>query len=280
MFMYSSKIQKRKNKNGETEYTVRISPNKRKVFTDPLEAKEYLSSNEYLLYRDLSKERNIASWSINVGLFISFILGIASIVLTINKSQVVNKKEITTSIREVIRNNGNIDNIKHIYNSRTIENKYSPSLKDFYSNETSLSYILNDIIIEEYKSVDKDSVLINKLNKMLKEYEIINPFDKLENTQVYSFNNIKMKLDSNYVKIQPDINKIVDELANKNQLVSTYLNKSDISFYISVFALFVTFIFSLYQIYQAKQSSKEINKIEQIFVNLLDHQNKDENNKS
>lgn len=89
-----------------------------------------------------------------------------------------------------------------------------------------------------------------------------------------------MKLDSNYVKIQPDINKIVDELANKNQLVSTYLNKSDISFYISVFALFVTFIFSLYQIYQAKQSSKEINKIEQIFVNLLDHQNKDENNKS
>lgn len=271
MFMYSSKIHQQKNEKGEIEYVVRISPTERKVFTDLLEAREYL------LNRNLSKSKNVSSWLLNAMLFISILSGSISITLFINKSQVVNKKEIMTSISDVIRNNGNIKNIKHIYNARTIESKLFTSPEEYYSNETSLSFILNDILIDAYKNNSKDSSFINKLNNILIEYETINPFDKLENTQIYSFNNIKEKLDSSYVKIQPDINKIVDELANKNQLVNTYLNKSDISFYISVFALIVTFIFSIYQIYQAKQSSKEINEIKQVFIDLLNHRNKDEN---
>lgn len=273
MFMYSPKIKERINEKGEKEYVVRVSENERKVFTDILEAKNFL------INKKSPSKRNNFSWVVNITLTLALLSSFVSIISVVNKDKVVNKKEIATSITEVIRNNGNINNIKHIYNSRTLESKLLTSPKEFYSNETSLSFILNDILVDTYKNNSKDSAFIDKLNMILIEYETINPFDKLESTQIYSFNNIKTKLDSSYVKIQPDINKIVDELANKNQLVNAYLNKSDISFYISIFALFVTFIFSIYQIYQAKQSSKEMNEIRNSFADLFNYQNKDENKK-
>ena len=273
MFMYSPSIKEHINEKGEKEYIVRISKSERKVFTDILEARNYLINK-----KSPSKQNNF-SWLVNTTLALALLSSFVSIISVVNKDKVVNKKEIATSITEVIRNNGNINNIKHIYNSRTLESKLLTSPKEFYSNETSLSFILNDILVDTYKNNSKDSAVIDKLNMILIEYETINPFDKLESTQIYSFNNIKIKLDSSYVKIQPDINKIVDELTNKNQLVNAYLNKSDISFYISIFALFVTFIFSIYQIYQAKQSSKEMNEIKNTFADLFNYLKKDENKK-
>lgn len=258
MFMYSPKIKERTNEKGEKEYIVRTSKNERKVFTDSIEAREYIINTISSPKRDNS-------------LWIVMIIGIiASSIATFiissidGKDKLVNKKEITTSIIDVIRNNGNINNIKHIYNSRVFESKpffSKASPKEYYSNETSLSFILNDILVDSYKSNKSDSNYIVKINKIITEYETINPFDKLENTQIYSFNNIKTKLDSNYVIVQPDINKIVDELSNKNQLVNAYLSKSDISFYISICALIITLIFSFYQIYQSIQSSKELKRI-------------------
>ncbi len=270
MFMYSPQIKERINEKGEKEYVVRISKNERKVFKNITQARD-------CLLKENTPKRNYTSWLLNLALFISFFGSIISIAITINEEKVVNKKDIITSITSVIRNHGNLDNIKHIYNSRTFENKLFTSSKEFYSNETSLSFILNDILVDIYKNNSKDSIFIDRLNQILAEYETINPFDKLESTQIYSFNNIKTKLDSSYVKIQPDINKIVDELDNKNQLVNAYLNKSDISFYISIFALFVTFIFSIYQIYQTKQSSKETKEIKNTIVDLFNYQNKDDN---
>lgn len=253
--MYSPKIKERINDKGETEYIVRISKNENKVFTNIIEARMYL------INKINSPERDYSSWLVYAFLILTFTSSVFTIISTVSRDKSVNKKEITTSIAEVIRNNGNINNIKHIYNSRTFESKLFTSPKEYYSNETSLSFILNDLLVDAYKSNKKDSAYIDKLNKIIAEYETINPFDKLENTQIYSFNNIKTKLDSSYVKIQPDINKIADELSNKNQLVNAYLNKSDISFYISIFALVITLIFSLYQIYQSWKSSKEIKGI-------------------
>lgn len=272
MFMYSPQIKERTNEKGEKEYVVRISENERKVFTDSIEAREYL------INKISSPKRDIIFWITFIITLLASFCSLVILLSSINENKLVDKNEITQSITNVIRNNGNINNIKHIYNSRTFKKKplfSNESPKDFYSNETSLSFILNDILVDSYKTTPTDSLYISKLNKILSEYEIINPFDKLENTQIYSFNNIKAKLDSNYVTIQPDINKIVDELSNKNQLVNTYLNKSDISFYISIFALALTLIFSFYQIYQSIKSSREIKRI------LLDlyNQNTNDNNK-
>ena len=78
--------------------------------------------------------------------------------------------------------------------------------------------------------------------------------------QKYSFESIQVKLDSTYTKISPDVIKIAEELNSKNQLVSKYLNKSDISFYISIAALIITILFSAFQIYQNNSTYKGLRK--------------------
>lgn len=161
MFMYSPQIKERINEKGEKEYVVRVSENERKVFTDILEAKNFL------INKKSPSKRNNFSWVVNITLTLALLSSFVSIISVINKDKVVNKKEIATSITEVIRNNGNINNIKHIYNSRTLESKLLTSPKEFYSNETSLSFILNDILVDTYKNNSKDSAFIDKLNMRL-----------------------------------------------------------------------------------------------------------------
>ena len=176
------------------------------------------------------------------------------------------KVPIKEVMRNTIKNGGELSSIKHIYNTRNIENvffynPFSDKRKNFYTDDYPLSGILNDLLVDYLQdSKDKDSVYYVALCHIIAENEKQNPFDNLEENQKYSFESIQVKLDSTYTKISPDVIKIAEELNSKNQLVNKYLNKSDISFYISIAALIITILFSAFQIYQNYSTYKGLRK--------------------
>lgn len=203
------------------------------------------------------------------------------------------KEPIQKTLKAIIINGGNLDIIKHTYNNRDLKGKnFREDLlgidKDkYYRYDYPLSGILNDLLkkyyidIEEKKYtrnynknvvikgqiVNQDSLYFHLLNNIISENEKHNPFDKLEENQKYNFETIQQKLDSNYVKIAPDITKIVDEMYNKNQLIAEYLNNSELSLKISIGALIVTILLSMYQIIQNRRSSKIIKSMgKKVFI--------------
>ena len=174
-------------------------------------------------------------------------------------------KNIKNDIKTVIENGADINTVKHIYNSRTIKNsnlfdRFKGTEESFYSGNTALSQILNDLEVDYYLSKSTDSIYPRTLKRIIETYNQINPFDKLEPNQKFAFENIRTKLDKNYILIQDDFNRISDELDNKNQLVNKYLQKSNISYWISITALVLTIILSSVQIYQNRYN-KRLNDI-------------------
>ncbi len=167
----------------------------------------------------------------------------------------VEKTTVKVVLRNVINNGGELNSVKHIYNTRYIEDvffwPFSEKRKNYYTNDYPLSGILNDLLVDYLQNTQaKDSLYHRRLCNIIAENEKQNPFDNLEDNQKYSFENIQVKLDSMYSIITPDVLKIAEELNDKNQLVDKYLNKSDISFYLSISALILTLLLSGFQIYQ------------------------------
>jgi hypothetical protein len=185
-------------------------------------------------------------------------------------------KNIKSDIQKVIENNGDLPTIKHIYKTREIKKKKLPDLfvnkqTDYYPESTSLNEILNDLKVEYYKSENGSSAYLNRLNDIILLNNQINPFDKLQTNQKFAFENIRDKLDSNYVDIQDELNRIADELNSKNLLVDRYLEKSNLSYWISVIALVLTIILSTIQIYQNRNQ-----RIGNLLRGILSKENKKE----
>jgi hypothetical protein len=185
-------------------------------------------------------------------------------------------KSIKSDIKKVVENDGDLLTIKHIYNTREIKKKKLPDFftnkqTDYYPESTSLNEILNDLKVEYYTSDKRKDSYLNQLNEIINLHNQINPFDKLETNQKFAFENIRDKLDSNYVDIQEELNRIADEMNSKNLLVDKYLEKSNLSYWISVIALVLTIILSTIQIYQNRNQ-----RVGNLLRNILKNQ-KDEN---
>ena len=169
------------------------------------------------------------------------------------------KQDIQAKIITTVRHGGTLESVKHIYAARIYKNYditdlLRSSSNEYYYEPTSLSFILNDILVEAYqRDLYKDSVYIASLSRMLIEHERKNPFDDLEDSQRATFENILIKLGDNYEIIQSDVSKLANEVNNQNKLVYKYLNKSTQSYVISIIALIVTIIALGYQIYQTKK---------------------------
>ena len=185
-------------------------------------------------------------------------------------------KNIKIEIQKVIEADANIDVVKNIYTNRK---QYTPSLTDLFNKssdknkylaETPLSELLQDMKTDYYLSNKTDTIYLKKLTFIIKTHEIINPFDKLEQNQKNDFENLRFKLGEGYTSVSTDVNRITDELHNKNQLVAKYLDKSNISFSISIIALIITILLSFYQIYQNRKE-----RIISIYSELLSLRNKD-----
>ncbi len=164
-------------------------------------------------------------------------------------------KNIKTTISSSIRNGAGLNVVKHIYNTKKIErNKFYPlsviKKDNVYPLETTLLIVLNDILVDCYNSKNKNSQFISSVETIINQHLEINPFDKLHGNQKSIFDNIRTKLDTSYTIVQSDIDKLSSELYSQNLLVERYLNRSELSYWISIFALVLTTILSIIQIVQ------------------------------
>ena len=178
----------------------------------------------------------------------------------------VEKVYLKNALKLIIQNDGDLNAVKHFYSERRIEKHIflrQKSIDLYYSGQTTLSTVLNDLKCD-YLSADpfvKDSAYYSKLLLLIQENDFHNPFDNLEANQKYYFENIRTKSGDQYAELQSDISKIADELQHKNQLVEKYLNKSTLSFVISLIALIFSLITSVIQIIQNGKTVKTVDKI-------------------
>lgn len=179
-----------------------------------------------------------------------------------------NKAPVLSTMKKIIENGGDLSSIKHIYDHRIAYSGSDLSPKKQESSGYAMNYplsdILNDLKVEYLNSNEpKDSTYLLTLESLIAENNKMNPFDNLEENQKYHFQNIQEKLDTTYEKISPDINKIADDLKDKNELVAKYLNQSDSSYTISIVAIVLTLFLGLFQILQNYLTSKKIDELKE-----------------
>lgn len=208
---------------------------------------------------DSQRRKFVTYFSLLLATLFSLLGVLFSLYGIINEDHFGSKQDIQAKIITTVRHGGTLESVKHIYAARIYKNYDITDLlrsnsNEYYYEPTSLSFILNDILVEAYqRDLYKDSVYIASLGRMLIEHERKNPFDDLEDSQRATFENILIKLGDNYEIIQSDVSKLANEVNNQNKLVYKYLNKSTQSYVISIIALIVTIIALGYQIYQTKK---------------------------
>ena len=184
-----------------------------------------------------------------------------------------NKAEIKDKFCRIINNGGGIEEIKNIYERYkggldffTLYGPRTLSKDDYYPKDYSISDIFRDIITDSILNAKKDSIFYYKVNSIISENNRLNPFDKLEENQKNNFIHIQQVLDSaDYVKISTDFSKIVDELSNKNQAVTRYLNLSETSYILAWVAIFMTLGLTVFQvILNIKLSNKNKKQLDEI----------------
>jgi hypothetical protein len=137
---------------------------------------------------------------------------------------------------------------------------------EVYQRGVTQSFVIQDILSDEYSFKEPKShqnTFITSLNNLIKEHETKNPFDKLEPAQKELFILVEEKLGEHYANIKPQIDKMADQLHDKNQLVDTYLANSEISFWVSSSGLFLAIISIFLQwfpVFKEWQSKRKIEK--------------------
>ncbi|EIE01092.1 hypothetical protein [Leptospira licerasiae] len=169
----------------------------------------------------------------------------------------IKKSELHDSITKSIANEGDLRAIRNIYENRKLQTKSIYKVfnqnDEYYSGDVSLSKILEDIRTSLFIT-KVDNVSVSKIDRLIREHSERNPFDALEANQKDIFENLRMKSANNYSYIKTDVDKLASEIETKNALVNKYLNLSNNSFWVSIFALFISVVIGIYQIYQNRSS--------------------------
>ena len=209
---------------------------------------------------------------------IALIFSVLTLILTsyYSKESYVSKNTLQGNIITALQNDADLRAVKHIYVNRVeirkgIFNIFNPK-ENVYLYSTPFSNVLEEIRTNMFNK-DGDKALLKKVDSMIEQHIHINPFDRLEPIQRDYFENIKIKLDTEYSDVIIEVNKIADELHNKNTLVDKYLKDSNTSFWVSVFALMFSVLVSSYQIFNGRAS-----RMQRLFAESLSKVvNEDEN---
>jgi hypothetical protein len=192
------------------------------------------------------------------GVFLGSLLFFAAVGRDDSKS--VDRGKLLTDIERAIGSGAELQDVKQIFENRkgfdtniirAFFRGREAEAKAIYKEPLALNSVLKDLKAEVFlrKEVNKD--LVQKIKVVLAEQERTNPFDKLDPGQRIHFESIQSKLGDGYAHIQQDLNLIVDEMANKNQLVVRYLADATSSYRISVIALVVGALALIPQLFAA-----------------------------
>lgn len=152
------------------------------------------------------------------------------------------KAKLQSEISTMVKNGADLDSLKHHLTTAFDQEwgllyRWGNDKSEHYKNDTSLLTILKDIKNQAYLNESAETSVLTDISKLSDEYEQRNPFDGLEPNQKDLFENIRIKLNDNYHTVSNDINKLSDELFQKNRLVTQYLSDSQSSLYISIASL-------------------------------------------
>ncbi|HCV03242.1 hypothetical protein L1264_08655 [Pseudoalteromonas sp. APAL1] len=176
------------------------------------------------------------------------------------------KSQVQADISTMVGNGANLDSLKH-YFSTTFDQewglfyRWNNEKSDHYREDVSLLTVLKDIKNQGYLKGSTDSNNMNNISALIAEYQQRNPFDGLEINQKDLFDNIRVKLDENYLVVSNDLNKLSDELSQKNKLVTQYLSDSQTSLYISIASLAFGVVFPVVSLlFSRRKSSNKLLK--------------------
>ncbi|MBI5848749.1 MAG: hypothetical protein HZB31_12555 [Nitrospirae bacterium] len=215
----------------------------------------------------ISHLESIADVVIPLAFIVLLILGFYFIVF--GSEKVVKKDTIKRDMQHVIMQNGDLKAVKQLYANREIE-RYTildrlSGRSSYYDSDVPLSVILEDLRLglfetrPAWKDSPKDfNILLERVDSIIKEYIQTNPFDSLEDIQKDYFENIRLKLSAQYPLVQTEVNKIADELRNKNILVARYLKDSTRSYWISIIAFAVSTLIAFIQFWQTNKYRRQI----------------------
>ena len=188
--------------------------------------------------------------------------------ILVEEKKFVEKIVLQKDIEEIIVNGGDLEAIRQASRTQSTENVLKvifSNRDDYYNVDIPLSVVLSDIRVNAFRKSKQDILPI--LEPIISEYEEINPFDKLQVGQKDYFENIRIKTGDSYPDIVNDINKLADELHEKNILVDEYLGDSKMSFWISIIAVVLSLIIGGYQIFSARP-----NAMKKLFLDVISDQ--------
>ncbi len=231
------------NKKEDTEYSKTLRDSERRRF------------REALVQHAMAEEQKIRKSRASTLLVV---LNVALTVLIITmirqeNGKFIEKKEAQKDISSIISNGGDLRAIKQALENQpktSTLNLMLSSKEAYYPKGIALSYVLEDIRLEAFRA--NSTELLPKLDLIMQEHDEVNPFDKLQVGQKDYFENLRIKTGSDYTKISNDVNKLADELHQKNLLVDEYLSDSKMSFWISIFAVFLSLAIGGYQIFTGR----------------------------
>jgi hypothetical protein len=178
----------------------------------------------------------------------------------------IKKEPLKAEITKMVINEANLDSLKHYFNNAEklewgIVYGWNNHKKDHYVAPISLVNILKDIQSDFYLKKTAETLKITRVAELIKEHEQRNPFDELSTVQRDQFNNIRIKLGSNYGIVEQEVNKLSNDMKQNNQLIYQYLTDSKTSLYVSIASLIFALITTVVsQVVYRKRSSKKINK--------------------
>lgn len=173
--------------------------------------------------------------------------------LVLDERKYIDKKSAQQDLTTIVKNGGDLNAIKQAFSSQPLENSIKlifASKSDYYEKNSPLSTVIADLRVNAFR--EGTSEILVPIDRIISEYEQVNPFDKLLHGQKYYFENIRIKSDKSYLDIINDINNIADELYQKNLLVEEYLGDSKMSFWISILAVMLSLLIGGYQIFSAR----------------------------
>lgn len=143
---------------------------------------------------------------------------------------------------KAVRNDADLKTIGQLFETREMGLHFNDAHR-YFPKDVTLQEVLQDakasIFITDARP---DQSLIVKFDLLIKEETAINPFDGLKPLEREVFETIRRKLGSGYSTVQPEIEKVVIEMRNKNDKIESESVKTTTGWIATIVSFFLAMI--------------------------------------